>query len=744
MIARRFSAAALSLALAACMSASAPAPAPVVEAPATPAFAPIGAGEDWDNPGGDWGASHFSRLTAINPGNVARLGLAWEYDLASKRVQEATPVVIDGMMYTSGNLGRVYALDAASGRELWTFMPEMDMQISRSACCDWANRGVAVTDDLVITAALDGQLWALDRATGAVRWRVDTITDRSRAYTSTGAPEVAGDLVIIGNAGAEYDTRGYVTAYNIADGSQAWRFFTVPRDPAEGPQENPELEAALATWSPGSRFDIGGGGTVWDAINYDPQFDQVIIGVGNGGPYPQVIRSPGGGDNLYLGSLVALDRRTGRVKWHVQETPQDNWDFTSTQPIILADLEVEGTRRPVLLHTPKNGFFFVVDRQTGEALAVNPIVRQNWSNGWDAQAGRMTVTMETADYTREAKIVFPATPGARNWYPAAFDPVRNSYFAQVLDMGNLFFMTGPVDNARRDPGFLNVSSAIIFTPDLLAAAPGLPPHVQQQIAGTREMGWVREAGFTSQLRSIDPLTGATKWAVDGLGWQDRFGVLATASGLVFHGNSAGTLFARDADTGAVLWQVETGSTIMAAPMTYSVNGVQYLAVQTGWGGGGWGFVPPYAAAYQKGNANRLLVFRIGGGPVPVPPDLPPIEPAPEPPAQFPDATPEMIARGAALFPSNCAICHSNQPRAPLPDLRRMGRGVHAGFQQIVRGGLFKSRGMPSFADRLSEADVHAIQAFLIDTQTTLRARELQLQAEGKPLDSQALTILSNY
>lgn len=703
-----------------------------------------GAGANWETTGGDWAGSHFSRLTGITKDNVADLGLAWEYDLGTARVQESTPVVIDGVMYASGNLGRVYALNAATGEELWTFTPQMDMQIARSACCDWANRGLAVAQGKVLVAALDGVLYALDARTGAIEWQVDTIVDRSRGYTVTGAPEVAGDLVVIGNAGAEYDTRGYVTAYHLSNGEQAWRFFTVPRDPASGPQENPELEAALATWSEETRWDIGGGGTVWDAISYDPVFDQVIIGTGNGGPYPQAIRSPGGGDNLFLNSLVALDRKTGRVNWHFQETPQDNWDLTATQPMVLAELEVNGEMRPVVLHTPKNGFFFVVDRENGRALAANAIVRVNWADGFDLQTQRPNMRMDLADYTNGPRIVFPGSPGARNWYPAAYDPTRRLYFAHVLDMGNLMWLPGPVDDVPHEKNFLNAGAAILFTPDLQAALPTLPPPVRAAVESHPQWQSVREMPYSSELRAMDPLTGAMKWAVPAMGWQDRHGVLATQSGLVFHGNLAGTLFARDADTGAELWRVETGSSIMAAPMTYAVDGVQYIAVQTGWGGGGWGFVPPYAAAYAKGNANRLLVFRLGGGPVPVPADLPPLEPAPAPPPQYADATPEMLALGNALFMANCSICHSNQPRAPLPDLRRMSAGVHAGFEQIVLGGLLVPRGMPRWDDRLTPAQVRAIHAWLIDTQGKLRTRELELQRRGLPLDTQALTILTSY
>lgn len=727
--------AALTLALAACTQAS---DAPQVDTSV------IGAGDDWDNPGGDWAGSHFSRLADITPENVGELGLAWEYDLGTARVQEATPVVIDGVMYTSGNLGRVYALNAATGVELWKFEPEVDMQANRSACCDQANRGVQVSGGKVFVAALDGWLYALDAKTGAVAWKVDTIADRNRAYTITGAPEIAGDLVVIGNAGAEYDVRGYVTAYNVADGSEEWRFWTIPHDPKEGPQESEALEAALKTWDPKSRWDIGGGGSVWDAIQYDPQFDQVIIGVGNGGPYPLKTRSPEGGDNLYLNSLVALDRATGEMKWHFQETPQDSWDLTATQPMVFTELEVGGAKRPVILHTPKNGFFFVVDRESGKPLAANALVRTSWASGWDLETGKPKLTPEFSDYSTGPKIVFPASSGARNWHPAAYDPGRNLYFASVTDMGNLMFIPPGQENPPHHEKFLNPAAALIFTSDLEAALPTLPPPLQDAVKALPQWQQVREMGYSSQLRAIDPLTGKTKWAADFDGWQDRGGVLATESGLVIHGTLAGKLIVRDAETGEVLKSIDTGSSILAAPMTYRVDGVQYVAVQTGWGGGGWGFVPPYAAAYAKGNANRILVFKLGGGEVPVPDDLPALQPAPEPPAQLPGVTPQMIAMGSTLFTENCSICHSNQPRAPLPDLRRLDRARHEAFDQIVLEGLFLPNGMPRFDDLLKPDQVKAIHAFLIDEQKKLRARELQLQREGKPLDSRSLTILSNF
>jgi len=703
-----------------------------------------GAGDDWDNPGGDWAGSHFSRLGDITRENAGQLGFAWEYDLGSARVQEATPVVIGGVMYTSGNLGRVYALDAATGKELWTFTPEVDMQVNRYACCDQANRGIALADGKIYVAALDGVLYALDAKTGTVAWKQDTIADHGRGYTITGAPEVAGDVVVIGNAGAEYDTRGYVTAYDVRTGKQAWRFYTVPRDPKEGAQESKALDAALKTWSDKSRWDVGGGGTVWDAIVYDPEFDQVILGVGNGGPYPQSIRSPGGGDNLYLSSLVALDRKTGEIKWHFQETPGDNWDFTAVQPMVLADLDIGGATRKVVMHTPKNGFFFVVDRETGKALAVNRMVRTSWASGWDMQAGRPILTPEFSDYTKGPKIVFPASAGARNWYPAAYDPQRKLYFASFLDMGNLMFIPPGQEQPAHRKQALNSGAALIFTPDLQAVMPSLPPALQQAVKALPQWQWVKDQPYRSQIRAIDPVTGKVKWSADYDGWQDRAGVLATGTGLVIHGTLSGKLIVRDADTGAVLKTIDTGSSIMAAPMTYRVNGVQYVAVQTGWGGGGWGFVPRYSAAYAKGNANRLLVFRIGGGETPVPADLPPLEPAPAPPAQLAGVTPETIAMGSALFSENCAMCHANQPRAPLPDLRRMAEGTHEAFDQIVLEGLLVPNGMPRWDDVLKPEQAKAIHAFLIAEQGRLHERETKLKAAGKPLDAPGLVLMSSF
>jgi quinohemoprotein ethanol dehydrogenase len=692
-----------------------------------------GAGDEWVNPGGDQGKTHFSRLTDINSGNVTSLGFAWELQLDTHRGLEATPVVIDGVMLTTGNLGRVYALDAATSRELWRFEPEVDMQVNRTVCCDMVNRGVAVKDGRVFVGALDGVLYALDFRSGRVLWRVDTVDDHDRGTSITGAPEIAGDVVIIGNAGAEYDVRGYVTAYDTRTGRRRWRFFTVPGDPARGLQENSELEAAAQTWDPASRWDIGGGGSVWDAINYDPEFNAVYIGVGNGSPTPRVHRSPSGGGNLYLSSIVALDPRTGRVKWHYQETPGDSWDFTASQPMVLTRLYIDGRSVPVLLHAPKNGFLYVIDRRNGRLLRASPLVYQNWADGVDLETGRPRLTPERSDYAQVPRIVFPAMPGARNWHPVAFNPETGLLYGSVLDMGNLLF-TSPDAKPRR-PRALNIGATMILTPDLIAALPHLPPPVRAAVESSPEIARVRERPFSQELRAIEPLTGRTVWSAPMSGWQDRGGVLATAGGLVFQGDLMGRLNAYDASNGRFLHSIETGTTIMAAPMTYRVGGVQYVAVMAGWGGGGFAYMPRASAAYERGNQGRILVFKLGGGATPTPPPAPALEVAPAAPPQLPGTNAERLARGQGLFYANCAICHSNQHRAGTPDLRRMQSATHAIFRDIVLEGLYVANGMPRWDDLLTGDDSDAIHAYLIEAQRQTRALELDRQRRGQPLDA---------
>jgi quinohemoprotein ethanol dehydrogenase len=696
--------------------------------------------DDWAGTGNDPGKSHHSGLADITPANVGELGLAWQAELGTNRVLEATPIVIGGVMYTSGVAGRAYAFDAATGKPLWTFEPQVNMQVTRTVCCDNANRGVAVARGKVYVGALDGKFYALDAKTGKIVWQVDSVDDPKRGISSTGAPEIAGDVVILGNAGSDYDARGYVSAYDLESGKLRWRFHIVPRDPKLGPQDEPDLEPAVKTWDNNSRWDMGAGGSPWDAINYDAETGLVLVGTGNAEPYSLEIRSPGGGNNLYTSSIIAIDAKSGRLKWHYQESPADQWDYDATAPMILTHMKVDGQDRPVVLHAPKNGFLYILDRRDGKLLRASKLVRVNWAKGIDLKTGLPEIDREAADYSRGPKIIFPATPGARNWHPGSYDAATGLYYAPVADMGNLMFV--PPGEKTYQPKGLNTGAALIFAPDIAPALATLPPPVAAAVKALPAFAEVQRKPYSSELRAIDPLTGQTKWAVPMGGWQDRAGTLTTGAGLLFQGNLAGQLRVFDKSNGKLLKTIETGTSILAAPMTYRVKGVQYVAVMAAWGGGGFPYVPRYAAAYKKGNQGRLLVFKIGGGAVPMPADLPPLEVAPEAP---PPAPPKIVAQGQALyFTVGCALCHSNQHRSITPDLRRMSPETHAAFNDIVLKGLLVQNGMPRWDDRLKPAEADAIHAWLIAEQARTHAEETEKKRRGVSLDAPSLAILSNY
>ena len=309
--------------------------------------------KDWPTTGLDYAETRFSKLTQINTGNVKNLGLKWTYNLESMRGVEATPLVVDGIMYVTASWSAVHAIDARTGKRIWSYDPGVNREIGYKGCCDVVNRGVALYKGKVYVGAYDGRLIALDAATGKKIWEKDTVLDHSHSYTSTGAPRVIKGKVLIGNGGAEFGVRGYITAYDAETGAQAWRWFVVPGDPSK-PFEDESMAKAAKTWDPAGKWWVnGGGGTPWDSITYDPDLNLIYIGTGNGAPWNRNLRSPAGGDNLYLASLVALNADTGKYVWHYQETPGDNWDYTSTQPMILADINIDGKPRKVILHAPK-------------------------------------------------------------------------------------------------------------------------------------------------------------------------------------------------------------------------------------------------------------------------------------------------------------------------------------------------------------------------------------------------------
>ena len=374
----------------------------------------------WLSHGRNYEEQRYSPLVQINKNNIDNLELAWSFDMSSTRALESTPIVVDGTMFLTSEWSIVYAIDAKTGNEVWYYDPEVPKDWGRKACCDVVNRGAAVWRGYVYSATLDGRLIKLDAKTGELVWEIDTLIDRARDYTITGAPRIANNLIFIGNGGAEYGVRGYVSAFDVDTGKLAWRFYTVPGDPSL-PFEHPEMELAAETWKGGEWWKIGGGGTVWNSIVYDPEFNQVYIGVGNGTPWTRVIRSPGGGDNLFLSSMIALDADTGKMNWHYQTTPGDNWDYTAVQDMMLAEIEIDGDKRKVIMQAPKNGFFYVLDRKNGELLRAHKYAEVNWATHVDMETGR-PVENKDKDYLEEKQWILPGALGGHNWQAMSFDP----------------------------------------------------------------------------------------------------------------------------------------------------------------------------------------------------------------------------------------------------------------------------------------------------------------------------------
>jgi quinohemoprotein ethanol dehydrogenase len=663
--------------------------------------------EQWMTHGRDLGKSHYSPLAQIDTETIGRLGFAWEYAMGTKRGLEATPIVVDGVLYTSGTTGRAYAIDAASGEEIWKFDPESDGQVNRYTCCDEVNRGVAVWEGMVYVGSLDGRLFGLDAQTGGVVWEVDTIIYKDRAYTSSGAPEIAGDVVVIGNAGADYDARGYISAYDQKTGELAWRFFIVPGDPADG-FEHPEMEMAAETWDPNSRWDVGGGGTAWNGMAYDPELNLLYVGTGNAALFNWHERSPSGGDNLFLASILAIDPDTGRLAWHYQQVPRESWDYTATQPMILTDMEFDGAMRKVLMQAPKAGFFYILDRETGELLSADPYVPMNWANHVDLETGRPAIDEEAVDYKHGPVFVEPSGMGGHSWNPMALSPQTGLVYIPAIEGGAITY--DPTDGHEYRPKQANSGNSTLFGNMLLA-----DPETVQEPLRTKLREVQAEGKHTSRavLKAFDPATGDVRWEQEGIGYWDRGGVLATAGGLVFQGTDTGHFRAFDAATGEMLLEKEVGTSIMTGPATYMLDGEQYIVVLAGWGGGGWFAPHDSSAVIRYGNDNRIVAFKLDGGEVPLPDPVGAVGPVPQPPVTR-TASAEAVREGAQLFARSCAICHANVDYGMTPDLRRMDAATHASFKAIVLFGARRFQGMPQWDDVLTEQQADAIHAYLID------------------------------
>jgi alcohol dehydrogenase (cytochrome c)/quinohemoprotein ethanol dehydrogenase len=651
-------------------------------------------GANWLSHGRTYDEQRFSPLKQIGVANVNTLGLAWAYDLDTGRGQEATPLVVDGVLYSTSAWSKVQAIDAATGQLLWQYDPKVAGATAAKACCDVVNRGVAAYRGRLYLGSLDGRLIALDGRTGREVWSVQT-TDPKQPYTITGAPRVIKGKVLIGNAGGEFGVRGYVTAYDAQSGEQRWRFYTVPGDPAQ-PFEAPILADAAKTWA-GSWWAGGGGGTVWDAMAYDPALDLLYIGTGNGSPWNRRVRSDGQGDNLFVSSIVALRPDTGEYVWHYQTTPGDSWDYAATQHIVLADLTLAGSVRKVLMQAPKNGFFYVLDRASGQLISAQPFASLNWASAVDLQTGRPKFN-PAAQYGESHKPWFglPGPYGAHNWQPMSFSPVTQLVYLPTQDTP--FAYVDDPEYRARGLGFnIGIDPMVASVPE--------DANVKAQVLAS-----VR--GF---LKAWDPVAQREVWRVEQpSAWNG--GVLSTAGALVFAGNASGAFNAYHAVTGATLWSYAAQGGIVAPPIAYAIGEQQYISVVVGWGGA---FPLSGGDLAKKGaptfNKSRVLAFRLGGSAqLPTPPEFDAHAPLPTPPPQIGDAN--LVQTGKRVFHAYCAVCHGDSAVSAgvLPDLRQSpALAAVTRWNQIVLDGALTQHGMIGFASELQPSAAEAVRAYVI-------------------------------
>jgi quinohemoprotein ethanol dehydrogenase len=675
--------AAAAVALGACTLGGPPSPQPLVVDDAALADETR---SDWLTYGRTYGEQRFSPLAQIHDGNVGELRPDWVLQLPGDRGLVSTPLVVDGVLYFIGSMNVVRAVDATSGELLWRYDPRVGERADRLRAGWDHSRGIAYWRGRVYVATWDGRLNAVDARTGREIWSVTTI-DPDVAMYITGAPKVFKGKVLIGNGGTEHGpSRGYVTAYDAETGEQAWRFWIVPGNPADG-FENEAMRMAAETWT-GAWWLHGGGGNAWHGFTYDPELDQLYIGTGNGSPWNRKIRSPDGGDNLFLSSIVALDPDTGEYLWHYQTAPGETWDFNSNMDIVLTDLEIEGRVRRVILHAPKNGFFYVIDRTNGALISAEPFVETTWATHVDPESGR-PVEVAGARYESGPAIVSPTPLGAHTWHAMSFNPRTGLAYYPAIHLSMRWSDAGIDLDSWRSTNWIGGTG------------------VSWTIAGTTGPG-----GAASTLQAWDPVRQELAWEVPLPGIYSP-GTLTTAGNLVFQGRLDGTFVAYAADTGEALWSTDLGLGVSAPPITYSVGGRQYVALLVGWGGAmaglGGGASADYGWAY--GVHTRMLVAFSLEGTATLPVQPPPYVPEPIAADFVVDVT--LAAQGGAVF-GLCGNCHGPGAVSAgmAPDLRASSTVLDAGlFRRIVQGGARSGQGMPRY-EELSDQMLEALRHYI--------------------------------
>ncbi len=647
---------------------------------------------DWLAYGRTHSEQRFSPLDDIDIGNVENLQVDWYMDLPGDVGLVSTPLVVDGVLYFTGTVNILRAVDATTGELLWTFDPKVGDAIKGKRQTGWMhNRGLSYYKGKIFTATWDGRLIALDAKTGKELWTAVTF-DPKRSLYITGAPKAFKGKVLVGNGGTEDGpARGFVTAYDAETGEEAWKFWIVPGNPAEG-FENAAMEMAAETWT-GEWWKYGGGGNAWHGFTYDYELDQLYIGTGNGAPWNRKIRSPEGGDNLFLCSIVALDPDTGEYLWHYQTTPGESWDYNSSMDIVLADLNIEGEEIKAILHAPKNGFFYVINRETGKLISAEPFVQTTWASHVDMETGKPVET-PNARYEDGPADIYPNPWGGHTWHAMSYNPKTGLVYLPSLHQGARFSDEG-YDLEGFEPKDFQGGIGVGLS------APGQPSDP-----------------YPASLQAWDPIKQEARWVVQ----QETFwnaGTLTTAGNLVFQGRTDGHFLAYHAETGEILWDWDAGLGISAPPITYKIGGRQYLSLLIGFGGGwargGW-------EAHKLGwsyrtHTRRLVTFSLDGN-AEMPPLPPPLVPKPLVDESF-ELRGELVRLGSMMYWS-CFNCHGEGMLAGgmSPDLRASPIPLNKeAFAAIVRDGSLTHRGMPAYPE-YSDEQLEALRHFI-----QFRARE---------------------